>query len=38
MYFEDYQPGQTEKFGAYEVTTSEIKEFAGKYDPQFFHL
>ena len=38
MYFEDYQPGQTEKFGAYKVTTSEIKEFAGKYDPQFFHL
>ena len=23
-------------FGAYQVTESEIKEFAGKYDPQFF--
>ena len=38
MYFEDYQPGQTSLFGAYLVTESEIKEFAGKYDPQFFHL
>ncbi len=38
MYFEDYQPGQTSQFGAYQVTESEIKEFAGKYDPQFFHL
>jgi acyl dehydratase len=38
MYFEDYQVGQTSKFGAYEVTESEVKEFATKYDPQFFHL
>lgn len=38
MYFEDYQVGQTSQFGAYEVTESEIKEFASKYDPQFFHL
>jgi acyl dehydratase len=38
MYFEDYQPGQTSTFGAYQVTESEIKEFANKYDPQFFHL
>jgi acyl dehydratase len=38
MYFEDYQPGQTSQFGAYQVTESEIKEFASKYDPQFFHL
>lgn len=38
MYFEDYKPGQTSQFGAYEVTVSEIKEFANKYDPQFFHL
>ena len=38
MYFEDFQSGQTSKFGGYEVTESEIKEFASKYDPQFFHL
>ena len=38
MYFEDLQPGQTSQFGAYKVTESEIKEFASKYDPQFFHL
>jgi acyl dehydratase len=38
MYFEDFQPGQTTQFGAYQVTESEIKEFANKYDPQFFHL
>jgi acyl dehydratase len=38
MFFEDYQVGQTSQFGAYEVTEEEVKEFAGKYDPQFFHL
>lgn len=38
MYFEDYQVGQTSRFGAYEVTESDVKEFASKYDPQFFHL
>lgn len=38
MYFEDYYPGQTSRFGAYQVTESEIIEFASKYDPQFFHL
>ena len=38
MYFEDFQPGQTSQFGAYHVTESEIKEFASKYDPQYFHL
>jgi acyl dehydratase len=38
MYFEDYQVGQTSTFGAYEVSEKEVKEFASKYDPQFFHL
>jgi acyl dehydratase len=38
MHFEDYQPGQTSQFGAYQVNESKIKEFASKYDPQFFHL
>ncbi len=38
MYFEDFFPKQTSQFGAYTVTESEVKEFAGKYDPQYFHL
>ncbi len=38
MYYEDFQVGDTSKFGAYEVTESEVIEFASKYDPQFFHL
>jgi acyl dehydratase len=38
MYFEDFHPGQTSEFGAYQVIENEIKEFANKYDPQFFHL
>jgi acyl dehydratase len=38
MYFEDFEVGQRTQFGNYEVTESEIIEFATKYDPQFFHL
>lgn len=38
MYFEDFTVGERSRFGAYEVTEGEIKEFAQKYDPQFFHL
>lgn len=38
MYFEDFYSGQTSQFGAYHVTEDEIKGFASKYDPQFFHL
>jgi acyl dehydratase len=38
MYFEDFEVGQRSQFGSYEVTEDEIKEFASKYDPQFFHL
>lgn len=38
MYFEDFKVAQTSEFGAYPVSESEIKEFASKYDPQFFHL
>ncbi|MDR9382585.1 MAG: MaoC family dehydratase [Natronomonas sp.] len=38
-YFEDYEVGRVyEPDGRYEVTTSEVKEFAEKYDPQPFHL
>jgi acyl dehydratase len=36
--FENFKIGQTQNFGAYEVTEEEIIEFAAKYDPQFFHL
>ena len=36
--FEQHEVGQVREFGAYQVTEAEIIEFAGKYDPQFFHL
>ena len=36
--FESFKIGHKQSFGAYEVTEDEIIEFAGKYDPQFFHL
>lgn len=38
LYFEDLEIGSTQKFGHYEVTREEVIEFAGKYDPQAFHL
>ncbi|MES2289551.1 MAG: MaoC family dehydratase [Pseudomonadota bacterium] len=38
MYFEDLEPGTKSSFGRYEVTRDEVVEFAGKYDPQPFHL
>jgi acyl dehydratase len=37
-YLEDHIVGATERFGRYEVTREELLEFAGKYDPQPFHL
>jgi acyl dehydratase len=37
-YFEDFAPGDTSEYGAYTVTREEVLEFAGKYDPQPFHL
>ena len=36
--FESFEVGQIRTFGAYRVTKEEVVEFAGKYDPQFFHL
>lgn len=36
-YFEDVEIGETHEYGDYEVTESEILEFAGQYDPQPFH-
>jgi acyl dehydratase len=38
QYLEDLVIGATQSFGRYEVTREEVLEFAGKYDPQPFHL
>src|SRR3546814_8073453 len=38
QYFEDIEVGHTARFGAYEVTRDEVVAFAGKFDPQPFHL
>ena len=38
IYFEDLEVGKETDFGTYEVTRDEVIEFAGKYDPQPFHL
>lgn len=38
LYFEDMEIGRTRQFGNYAVTREEVLEFAGKYDPQPFHL
>jgi acyl dehydratase len=37
-YFEDLEVGQQESFGTYEVTESEIVDFAERYDPQPMHV
>ena len=38
IYFEDLEVGAETYFGSYDVTREEVLEFAGKYDPQPFHL
>ncbi|WP_379546870.1 MaoC family dehydratase [Qipengyuania sp. DSG2-2] len=38
LYYEDIAIGSTSSYGHYEVTMEEVLEFAGKYDPQAFHL
>ncbi len=38
MYFEDLEIGAMQRFGHYAVTREEVVEFAGKFDPQAFHL
>lgn len=38
IYFEDLEIGHRQSFGSYKVTREEVLEFAGKYDPQPFHL
>lgn len=37
MRFSEFYAGQKIHGGPYEVTEAEIKEFAGRYDPQWFH-
>src|SRR5437773_1690732 len=37
-WFEDYQVGQIDRFGACEVKREEVIEFASRFDPQPFHL
>ena len=37
-YLEDFEVGQTHRFGRYEVTRDEVLEFARRWDPQPFHL
>jgi acyl dehydratase len=36
--WEDLAPGSVRELGTTSVTVEEIKDFAGKYDPQPFHL
>jgi len=38
LFYEDVEIGAIARFGRYEVTREEVLEFAGKYDPQPFHL
>lgn len=38
LYFEDIEVGTLQRFGHYAVTREEMIDFAGKYDPQPFHL
>jgi acyl dehydratase len=37
-FFEDYPVGETASFGEYTITEEEVLTFAGRYDPQPFHL
>ena len=38
IFWEDLRPGTVLELGTTSATAEEIKEFAGKYDPQPFHL
>ncbi|MFZ0844969.1 MAG: MaoC family dehydratase [Pseudolabrys sp.] len=37
-YFEDIQVGDTDEVGRHTFNAAEIKSFAGRFDPQLFHL
>lgn len=36
-YLEDFEPGQEQTYGRYQVTAEEIRRFARQFDPQPFH-
>lgn len=38
LYYEDIEVGSIQRFGSKMVTRDEVMDFAGKYDPQPFHL
>lgn len=38
LHWEDFAPGSVRELGTTGVTAEEIREFAGRYDPQPFHL
>lgn len=38
LYWEDLQAGSVRELGSIGVTAQEIKDFAGRFDPQPFHL
>jgi acyl dehydratase len=38
IFWEDLQPGSVRELGTTSVSAEEIKQFAGRYDPQPFHL
>lgn len=38
QYYEDIVVGARQSFGTYSVTREEVVAFAGRYDPQPFHL
>jgi acyl dehydratase len=37
-FFEDIEVGWTRELGKHTFTADEIKRFAGRYDPQPFHM
>ena len=38
LWYEDHEVGQTAPLGAHRFTREAILDFAGKFDPQLFHL
>ncbi len=38
LYWEDFPAGQVREFGAMTVRREDIVDFAGRFDPQPFHL
>ncbi len=37
-YYEEFEPGQVDRFGSYHFAREEVIRFARAYDPQGFHL